>query len=478
MAKSIELISEREIQTRNKAISEQALNRSVVIPENKNNRMGGGTPFVISFAAMADEIPSWGKDIKRRDIELRKFWPTESLLASALYSSVIRNAGFTFTLEGPDTLVDASQSMLNMADRGRGWWSLMLKIGVDLYSQDNGAIIEIIRSRPVEDAPTIGLGHLDSFRCQRTGDPLFPIIYTDRLGKDHLMPHWSVYTLEEFPSPIESMFDAQVCAVSRVLRAAQILRDIAVYKHEKVSGKFNRAVHLVSGVTSRQVTDALEQHLENSDNKGQYRYIQPLILGSIDPNANVGVETIELASLPDAFDEDTTFRWYVAQIALAFGSDYQDFAPLPGGNLGSGQQSEILHRKTRGKGPGLFMKLIENMMNNTGILPNSVVFSYSEQDVESAQEQARLKGIRAKTRREQLESGEITIDIARELALEQDDLTQEQFNELLKQPEEEKRAFGARTIGDDRDMDIPKDRDRPNEEGNRRSEKPRVDTDS
>ena len=80
-------------------------------------------------------------------------------------------------------------------------------------------------------------------------------------------------------------------------------------------------------------------------------------------------------------EEEWRRKWDIAVLALAFLVDYQEFAPLPGGNLGTSAQSQVLHMKSRGKGPGLFMKLFAHFMNFGGVLPRSVTFEWDEQDV-------------------------------------------------------------------------------------------------
>jgi len=128
----------------------------------------------------------------------------------------------------------------------------------------------------------------------------------------------------------------QLCAVSRILRAAQYLRDIATYQREKVGGDNPNAIYLVGGVGSKVISDAMEQHKARQAERGMVRYVIPLIVGSLDPTATVAVEQIDLKSLPDGFDTEEAMKWYINQLALGFGADYQDFAPLPGRALGSG----------------------------------------------------------------------------------------------------------------------------------------------
>jgi hypothetical protein len=291
-----------------------------------------------------------------------------------------------------------------------------------LFSQDNGAFVELIRAKDRPDSPVLAIGHLDSSKCERTGNPMMPVVYTDRLGKRHPMKWYQIKPLTELPMPVEEGYGIQLCSVSRCLLAAQILRDIHVYKREKVSGNFTRAIHFASGVNRREIQDALSLHKEETRNLGLYRYSQPLIVSGIDPSHPVKVETINLASLPDAFDEESSMKWYVAQLALAFGVDYQEFAPLPGGNLGSASQAEIQHMKARGKGPALVMAVIENLMNNSGILPKTVKFKYKEHDLQAESKKAESAFTRAKERSMRLNSFELDPIAALDLAVQAGDI--------------------------------------------------------
>lgn len=389
-----------------------------------------GDEFVLNLASVADSFFQWGSAPRSRDRQLREFWPTEPILASALYSVVIRNAAFSWTLEGPERTVAAVQDMLQGADFGKGWRNLMTKVGIDLFSQDNGAFIEIIRASNSANAPTVGIAHLDAFRCTRTADPDFPVIYTDRKGIIHRLAWYQVVALSEFPSPVETMFGVQLCAVSRVLRAAQYLRDIGIYQREKVGGDNPNAIYLAGGVSSKAISDAMEQHKARQAERGMVRYIIPLIVGSLDPTAAVNVEQIDLKSLPDGFNIKEVMETYINQLALGLGVDYQDLAPLPGRGLGTSAQSMVLHQKSRGRGPAMFMSMMEQAFNFQGILPNNVLFRYDEQDVEADLEQAELEDKVSETLDRYVKNGTLTPGAARQVMLDKGMLSQEVFDVL------------------------------------------------
>lgn len=385
-------------------------------------------PYVMFVAQAAQTITPWGVNFKQRDRELRNFWHTEPWLASVVYSVSIRNASFAWEIVGADpakvrpknTIAKVLQILKN-SDRGHGWKSLITKTCIDLYSQDMGAVWEIIRTADDPNAPVVNIAHLDAGQCIRTGDPMYPIIYTDRQNVEHALKYYQVRTLEEFPSPIEEAFGMQYSAVSRCFLAAEIIQSIAVYKQEKVGGTFTKAIDAVSGITQQNIDDALSMAEEQNLNKGLYRFSLPVIIPGVDPTSTLSHVHIDLASLPDNFSEDDSFKWYVAQLAAAFGVDYQEIAPLMTGNLGSSQQSEIMHLKTRGKGPALIMGLIEDIINN-GLVPSNVEFRFLEQDLRSEKEKADARYTRAMDRAMRVKVGELDPQGARKIAVEDGDL--------------------------------------------------------
>jgi len=377
-------------------------------------------------AQAGDEITPWGVRPKLRDRQLREFYPTESLFSSALGVVTSRNAGFTWTVEGPPRVAARVHQILEDADSGRGWVSFISKLSVDLYTQDYGAFIEIVRDGNSPEGALLAINPLDASRCWHTGDPEKPVIYEDIEGKFHELDWWSVVPLAELPTPRERLYGLQVCALSRLLLAAQITKNIAIYTKEKTGGRNAQAIHLIAGITNSQIQDAISQVKGEADAKGLMRFLGPLLVGSVDPKANIDVKTVELTSLPDNFNAETVFKHYVSQIAMAFLADYQDFAPLPGGGLGTSAQSEMLHQKSKGKGPAVFRKLIVQAMNFR-ILPCVTEFQFEEQDPDADEQQARIKLTRAQERAVRIVSKELTTGEARQLAMDDGDLPEELF---------------------------------------------------
>lgn len=358
------------------------------------DQWGSGQLLAFALATVADDITPWGTNPWIRDKQLRDFWPTEPILSGTIYSLAIRDAAMTLTFDGPPRTVQAIQNLFNSANLGKGQLDFFLKLAIDLRTQDNGAFFELIRESDSETAAVIGLNHLDARQCRRTGNIDTPIIYTDRLGVQHKMAWYQIISLTELPSPIEVMNGMQYCFVTRVLRAAQVLRDMSIFKREKIGGRGPTDIHLVGGVAQSRIDDKLKIDAEKADNKGLLRYMDAVVVAGLDPTQSVSVASIPIKSLPDGFDEDTTLKWYIAWLALNAGLDYQDLAPLPGGGLGTSQQSVTLDRKSRGKGLAFVQKLILQALNFHGVLPRNVTARYEEEDNAAALDEETLRKAR------------------------------------------------------------------------------------
>jgi len=312
----------------------------------------------------------------------------------------------------------AMQDVLHRSEHGAGWIPLMMTTLIDWFTQDNGAFIEIVRTGRGETSPVYQLNHLDSARCIRTGKHEAPVIYYDGAGQGHELKWYEVIPLAEMPSPREIDRGIQMCGLSRALRGAQIARDIDIYNREKVNGRNPKKIHLVSGVSTKYISDALAIHQSNADNQGLLRFVAPLVLGTIDPTAKVDHAEIDMASLPDSYDQDTAMKWYLTLLALAFGSDYQDFAPVSTTGQSTGNQSQTSHLKARGKGAALFMRAIEQAFNWHGVLPSNVSFAFGEQDQAAALETILVMKEYALTLQILVDSGTITPQVSRQLLVD------------------------------------------------------------
>jgi hypothetical protein len=406
----------------------EAIAESVqAFPKTSGMPAGGSMVFTWNIASVADSVIPWGRSVALRDRQLRDFWPTEPYLAGAVSTCSFRNASYDWEIRHSSNNVEkAVTEMLKAAIAGDefGWTAFVKKISQDLYVQDNGCFIEIIRDPGMdansafkdERAPVLGIAHLDANQCTRTGDPKYPVLYTDRNGKMHRLAWYQVIPFSDYPSSIEKMNGVGYCAVTRALRLGQIMRSIFIFKDEKISGRHFKQIHFVSGISRMDIKDEMKRGQEDADNKGQIRFLEPAILASLDPEKPVSTATIDLANLPDGFDFDQEMKWYISGLALDFGVDYQEFAPLPGGAIGSSSQSMILHRKSSGKGPAMFMKISE-AFKNYGVLPRGAEMVFEDRDEEKELDKQTLRKLFQEEMALAVRNGVIDPPSARKIAI-------------------------------------------------------------
>jgi hypothetical protein len=405
---------------------------AVTAPRSDNNRRrsvvqqpalnGARTSF---FNIMLDghkHSPSWGTS--GRDVWLRNFYRQEPILAGAIQATASKYASFTYNLKGPPKSRAAVQNILSVSEHGRGWTRLWLPTITDYLTQDNGAFIEVVRAGPQYTDAVVGLNHLDAAKCIRTGRWDTPVVYVDRDNHEHLMKWYQIMDLVDNPTPTEENHGMQLCGVSRALSWAQIMSEVAVYKLEKVSGTFARQVNVFNGVSAREVNDAIEQHMDNTHQAGLQRYSLPVLLSAMDHRATLSQIVIQLASLPEDWNEETANTWYCHIVALDLGIDPQDIVPMHGRSSSSGS-SEMLHLKARGKGAALFQTQVKEQFTNQGIIPKNLELVYEEQDTMEQKDQAQLRLLRAQERAVRIKSGELTPQVARQIAVDEGDLDED-----------------------------------------------------
>lgn len=380
----------------------ETIQQSVQVPPPSDVGAASVMTLTLQIASAADAIYRWGTNVVGRDRQLREFWPTESYLAGAVTTVAFRNSVFDWEIHGESEKINqAVTDMLlgSVAGDMIGWIPFVQRFSQDLYTQDNGAFIELVRDPGMDAnskfkgamAPVLGIANLDAAQCTRTGNAEYPVLYVDRNGRQHKLAWWQVIAMSDFPSASEKMNGVGYCPVTRALRLAQIMRSIALFKDEEVSGRNIKRINLVGGVGNQQIQDAVARTMESADNKGFSRYIEHAVLASLDPEKPVSVAEVNLASLPEGFDFDQEMQWYISGLALDFGVDYQEFAPLPGGNIGSAAQSMVLHRKSSGKGPRTWMDSISNAFKVYGVLPRGTKLVFNDKNEQEELEKQEVR---------------------------------------------------------------------------------------
>jgi len=407
---------------------------------------GSGIANVISGIVKAGELlPAWWS--RQRDIDISRFLLQSDHMQSAGYKVTTKLTSIKPRVEPRDSNIKSSIALADEFNTilyenwelGEGWQVGFAKDLEQFFFRDNGFFREITGDGP-KDGPIVGMPtgsiSLDSFRCTRTSSPEFPVIYHDTDGQRYKFHKTRVMFASQAPSPIATMNGVGRCWITRAINTAQNIADILVYKQEKLGSRPARQMLIGRGITAEQLFDAIFDAEESMDNKGLRLYAKTIAIGS--QSADVGVDRIDLASVPDGFDERTSIELGMFAIALAIGIPPRDLWPASttGATKADAETQHISGSAGYQAILDLFAFLIggsplgskQNIMGK--FLPRSLKLVFDFIDDEQDARVAQNSSIRAATREKDLADGVVTIRVAREQALKASDISQAQFEEL------------------------------------------------
>jgi len=393
---------------------------------------------VLFWLARGGEIiaPWWSK---QRDLDLSTYWPREDHVSGALYNMVSKMTAVPFHVEPLDMNIQAhtkqademTRRLYEQTEFGAGWDMGLSKFLIDLWTQDNGSFFEIIgegqKDKPLMGLP-LGIAHLDAYRCIRTRNAEYPVVYTDTDGKRYKLHYTRVIMLAQMPSPRVEMNGVGFCALSRMINCAQNLMDISRYKQEKLGSRPARQILIGNGITAKEIMGAFQAAEAQMDSVGLSRYSKTIAFGTKQGGTQISLDSVDMASIPDGFNEQEATTLGMYTIALALGVDARELWPATASGA-TKADAMLQHMKARGKGPGQIREQLTQQMNQK-FLPQHLRFVFDFQDDDEDLMVADIKAKRADTRGARLEIGEIDVRTARQEALANGDLTESQFIDL------------------------------------------------
>jgi hypothetical protein len=357
----------------------------------------GGNPDLFSSLGWvqlsgnkADDIIPWSWYPYRRDMMLRTFAKLEPMLAGAIFNIRSRIETLPYLIKGDIKSKTHYGQVIGRGDMGNGSHELFGKTIFDLLTQDNGFFWEKVGAGSPNGplvGPVMQINHIDSNRCWRTFDPEFPVIYYNPYTADwHKLHYTRVVMGSDNSQPDEIARGIGFCAVSRIIRLSQIMLDTTIYKHEKISGNFTRAMLILKGITSKQVSKAKSTAEMETEADGLVYFRKIPILTTMREDASH--EMIDFASLPDGFDVEKDTTLYVYCLAMSLGIDAREIWPATTSGATKGD-AIVQHLKTQGKGIGYYLNKIRwainwNILKDTGA-EFAWNFTDGEQELQAAQ---------------------------------------------------------------------------------------------
>jgi hypothetical protein len=394
----------------------------------------GGTSILSWMVRAGELLPRWWS--RARDKTLSAFWKDANHMAIAVYNSQSKLVGIPFRIvaRNPNISehVDRAENLTYLyhigSEFGKSWDVAYSKFIEDLLTQDNGAFMEIIGDGPAGGGivgTPFGVRHLDSWFCERTGDPEFPVKYIGEDGKRYKIHYSRVIMTSQMPSSRRDMYGVGMCAVSRSFDIAQNLLDITRYKQERLGSRPANQIIVGKGITGEQIMQAFAAGEEESSNRNHSRYSRTVAIGSENPD--IDLTKLELNHM-EPFDEETSMTLGMFAVAAAFGMDATELWPTGSGSTNRADSS-LRRMRSRGKLPAQTTSELKKQLDFKLVPPYlEVVFDF--RDDEEDQQRALIKDIRARNRERDLGAGAVDIRTARQMMLNDGDLGRGSFDEM------------------------------------------------
>lgn len=370
--------------------------------------------------------PAWWSPA--RDHALRATLFAEDMWASAVAKAITAQAALGWTVtDSADSQqrVKRQQDQYLYANGGQGWVVFLQMYLQDVLTTDNGGCFEIVRATSAAGSRMLGRVHLDSGRIRRTGDAEIPAIYMDLKGYEHELRAHQVSLYADMPSAAAAAFGVGNCAAGRVYRTIYKLAAIDQYVTERITGRGVKSIEIINGIAPTQLEDALITARSQRIAEGFQQYMGSLILTSVAKDTAPTGYRIDLAGLPDGFNaKEERDNGYV-KYANALGVSVTQIQPLSGQGLGNAGQSQVLDDQAETAGALIAWRKWWEQNENTHLTPATTTFSWTVNDLREQKAKAEVAKIRADTRTVMITAGEISPEIARQIAVDDGDLSAE-----------------------------------------------------
>lgn len=335
------------------------------------------------------QLPLHGS--RERDRVLTATLDLEDMWASAVAKAVTKIAVRGYEVSDSDDSTrrtEFGKNLVTNLDGPSDYRIGMAKVVQDFLLCDNGWFVEVARASNKPGAKIQALYHLDSFRCFRTGNLDYPVLYLDWEGGWHKLRGDQVVYGADMPSPRARMWGRGRCAASRAFQTIVKLSAVETYFREKITGSRALSLHFILGLSKQQLVDAMETSEAEKARKGHVVYKGAVMVPVQGDNA-INIATIELAGVPDGFDVDQERRDAYLRYANALGVPVQDIQPLSGQGLGTGAQTIVLDEAAEGQGLAYFVKDFEDKINNL-VMPKPTIFQIKANDIRDQSAKAKL----------------------------------------------------------------------------------------
>lgn len=322
----------------------------------------------------------------------------EDMWASAIAKAVTKIAVRGYEISDSDDSTrrtEYGQGLIRNLDGPARYREGVVKTVTDFLTTDNGWFIEVVRAGNKANGKVMGLYHLDSFRCYRTGNLDYPVLYIDWEGTWHKLRGDQVIFGSDMPSPRTRLWGIGRCAARRAFQTITTLSATKTYYREKITGSRALTLYFITGVSRQQLQDAMETSEAEKIRKGHVVY-KGAVMIPIQTDQPINTATIDLAGVADGFDVDQVEKSSLRTYAIAIGLNPDELVERAAG-LNSGQSAQVSEQAAEEAG-GLpyFVKDLEDKLNFL-VMPKPTIFQIKTNDIRDQQMKAALNKTKVDT---------------------------------------------------------------------------------
>jgi hypothetical protein len=322
----------------------------------------------------------------------------EDMWASAIAKAVTKIAVRGYEISDSDDSTrrtEYGQGLIRNLDGPARYREGVVKTVTDFLTTDNGWFIEVVRAGNKANGKVMGLYHLDSFRCYRTGNLNYPVLYIDWEGGWHKLRGDQVIFGSDMPSPRTRLWGIGRCAARRAFQTITTLSATKTYYREKITGSRALTLYFITGVSRRQLQDAMETSEAEKIRKGHVVY-KGAVMVPIQTDQPINVAPLDLAGVADGFDVDQVEKSSLRTYAIAIGLNPDELVERAAG-LNSGASAQVAEQAAEEAG-GLpyFVKDLEDKLNFL-VMPKATIFQVKTNDIRDQQMKATLNKLKADT---------------------------------------------------------------------------------
>lgn len=303
-----------------------------------------------------------------------------NMWAVAMQKAITKQVALGWQVEDSKDIATRTRRAQILIDGFDGNFDLGLQRHLwDFLTCDNGAWVEIARKTSGGASRVEGIYHLDSLRVVRTLDLNRPAWYLNRKGEYKELRYDFVQNFVDMPSPRLEMAGVGMSAASRAWDT--IVKDVAIetYFREKVTGANQRAIFLITGISNKQLREALIAADSDAVSKGYIQYRGATLIPGFDSEVPPNFVQIDLSSIPDNFDIGQERERIDRIFSYAIGLALMDLQPLTGQGLGNGQQAKIIEEASEGMGLAAWRKQWVSFTKRVN--PSTTTYTWSENDL-------------------------------------------------------------------------------------------------